>query len=234
MTALLTRDGHEVPDDVDAEQLERAYDGDALPFPAEVVENDDLDEGLARLVAPAVATPPEALSAAHVADVAGTFFGIGMCLKTQRGFWRVAALWMTARIARAHAAPVHTIPAGHHPPRGSVGFAANHVWLNLGAGLVRTTDFHRAGKVDVATLARMLEWCGSEGHIWGEVLNGRDVWPSREHKPAPPHLWTPAERADFLKVEIRDALEHGRNHEAAQLKAWRNRMLERMQHHHDA
>lgn len=231
MTTLLTRDGLEVPDDVTAEQLERAYDAAPLPFPLEVDDNDDLEHEVARLIAQRPATPKEALAAAHVADIAGTFYGIGMCLKTQRTFWRVAALWPNAATARVHSAPDHRIPAGHHPPRGSVGFAANHVWINLGAGLVRTTDFHRPGKVDVAILSRMLEWCGSEGHVWGEVLNGVDVWPSRQSKPAPPAMWTPAQRADFLKREIRDALEHGHDHRAAHLKAWRNRILERMAHH---
>lgn len=219
----LEHDPSDLPDDVTGEQLERAYDSPPLPFP-EVLEQDTVD-GIARLVTPPPSTPPEALSAAHVADVAGTFFGVGTCLRTQRGFWEVAALWPRAELARLHCAPSHTIPTGHFPPRGSVGFAANHVWINLGAGLVRTTDFHRAGKVDVALLSRMLAWCGAEGHVWGEVLNGVDVWPSRLPKPKPVDMWTPAERADFLKGEIRDALDHGRTFEAEHLKVWRNRIL---------
>lgn len=225
----LEHDPKAVPDDVTPEALERAYDGDPLPFP-DLLEQ-DTDAGIARLVTPPPATPVEALAAAHVADVAGTFFGVGMCLQVQRTFWDVAALWPNARTARAHADPVHAIPAGHFPPRGSVGLAANHVWLNLGAGLVRTTDFHRPGKVDVALLTRMLAWCGSEGHVWGEVLNGVDVWPTRKPKPHhPPAMWTPAERADFLKGEIRTALDAGRTREAQHLKAWRNRILDRMNH----
>jgi hypothetical protein len=227
---MLEHDPNAIPDDVTPEQLERAYDSPPLEFP-DVVEQDEPDAGsVAHLLALPPNTPKEALGLAHVADVAGTFFGVGMCLATQRGFWNVAALWPNAETARLHAAPVHTIPHGHYPPRGSVGLAANHVWLNLGAGLVRTTDFHRPGKVDVALLTRMLAWCGSEGHVWGEVLNGVDVWPSRQPKPAPVHMWTAAQRADFLKAEIRHALTQGDRRKAQHLKMWRNRILERLNH----
>lgn len=220
---MLEHDPHDLPPDVTSEALERAYDSTPLPFFD--TDQDDPEADYVALVAMPPATPIEALSAAHVADVAGTFFGVGRCLQTQRGFWNVAALWPTARDARLHAAPTHPIPPGHYPPRGSVGFAANHVWLNLGAGLVRTTDYHRAGKVDVALLSRMLEWCGSEGHVWGEVLNGIDVWPSRLPKPPAPHMWSRAQRAEFLKDEMRDALKHGRTDQATHLKAWRNKVL---------
>lgn len=227
----LEHDPDAIPEDVTPEQLERAYDLEPLPYPGDLLEQDDgAGDAAALLLAPPPATPREALAAAREADDAGTFFGVGMCLATQRTFWEVAALWPNARMARAHADPVHTIPAGHFPPRGSVGFAANHVWLNLGAGLVRTTDFHRAGKVDVALLTRMLAWCGSEGHIWGEVLNGVDVWPSRQPKPKPPAMWTPAERAAFLKRELRDAVVNHRDAEARHIKAWRTRILERLNH----
>jgi hypothetical protein len=47
-------------------------------------------------------------------------------------------------------------------------------------------------------------------------------------------MWTPAERADFLKGEIRHALEHHRDGQAAHLKAWRNAILERIAHHQDS
>lgn len=224
----LEHDPDNVPDDVTPEQIERAYDSPPLPY-RETVDNDDY-LGITFVAAPP-ATPVEALEAAARADDAGMFFGAGMCLRTQRGFWNVAALWPNARAARLHSAPSHKVAPSHHAPRGTVGFAANHVWLNLGAGLVRTTDFHRTGMVDVALESRMLEWCGTEGHIWGEVLNGVDVHPSRKPHPTPAHEWTPAERADFLRDEIREALDAGRTSEALQLKAWRQRILQRLAHH---
>ena len=232
----LEHDPNLVPDDVTPEQIERAYDADPLPFPDDLEQDDAEDELVHGLLAsPAPPNPPrEALAIAKHYDDAGIDVGVGMCLKTVRTYFAVAALWPDAETEFAHGAPMHRPAVPGHAPRGSVGVARNgrhgHVWINLGAGLVRTTDYHRAGKVDVALESRMLAWCGALDHAWAETLNGVDVWPTRKrHKPQPPAMWTPSQRADFLKGEIRDALEGGHERKAAHLKVWRNRILDRIE-----
>lgn len=236
---MLEHDPDWTPPDVTSDQIERAYDVDPQPFPEAVEAGDDgaqddpVADQLRGLILGQPNTPAAALKVAKHYDDDSVDVGVGFCLKTVRTYFAVAALWPDAETAFAHSAPFHHVAAGEFAPRGSVGLARNgrhgHVWINLGGGLVRTTDFHRPGMVDVALESRVLSWCGALEHGWGEVLNSVDVWPSRKVRPRPPIRWTAGDRAMFLQREIRHALENGHPIRAEHLKVWRAAILARME-----
>lgn len=220
-------------------ELEELLTRDVLEFP-ELDDGDSQDDpspanmsNVHALTAVVPNTPKEALANAKRLTDDGTFVGVGMCLATVRGpIFGVPALWPDAVTAMRHSAPFHALTDIRKAPRGSVGFARTrgvhgHTWLNLGGGIVRTTDMHRSGRVDLALGSRMLEWCGAIEFGWGETLNGFDVYPSRPKKPAL-EPWTLEDKARFLRDEIRQAAETGHPKRAAHLTAWRKRILERI------
>lgn len=230
-----TFDRELVDSSVTDEQIEMAHDLPALDFPD--VDFQDLEQQLHALVAAPVGpnTPREALGNAKQLDDDGTDVGVGMCLYTVRGpEFGVQPLWPDAETAQAHSAPFHrlTLSTLTQAPRGSAGLGTNgrhgHAWIDLGGGLVRTTDMHRLGKVDVALYSRMIEWAGLQVFGWGETLNGVDVWPEH-HKPKPApehdfHAWTRERQISFLHHEARRDRQAGHPHKADHLEAWAHKL----------
>lgn len=215
------------------EEIERAHDAPALPFP-DVDEQDDTDdEGDARgLLAPAPNTPKEALANAKRLDDQGTFVGVGMCLRTVRGpEYGVASLWPDAESAWHNSRPRHLDSNPTAIPRGAPVYWVNgrhgHIAISLGGGLCRTTDFHRSGMVDVALISRLASWCSGTLVGWGETLNGIDVWPDPK-KPKPrPEPWTWERRVKFLRAEAVRQKRDGHPHRAEQLSGWADKIAAR-------
>lgn len=218
---------------VTAEQIEMAHDAPLLEFPELDFQDafDDIVRGLA-MTAP---NPPRvALDNAARLDDQGTDVGVGMCLYCVRGpEFGVQPLWPDAETAKAHSAPFHRLNMDTliSAPRGSVGLGTNgrhgHAWIWLGGGLVRTTDMHRLGKVDVALASRMIPWFGGIEFGWGETLNGVDVWPEH-HKPKPDpahdfHAWSRERKILFLRREAkRDRKDYP--HVADHLEHWAHKL----------
>lgn len=225
------------PSVTDAE-LEQALADPAGDFP-EVEEQDSLDEpsGVARgLLAVVPATPHQAILNARALRANHTFVGVGMCLAAVHGpIFKIPALWPDAETAMAHSAPFHPIPdpASTGVPRGSVGFASNgrhgHVWLELGGGLVSTTDYHENGYEGVALRSKMLTWCGALHWGWGETLDGIDVWPTQTKKPVPPKDWSLADRRAYVHRRLLKARDDGHDGLAHQLTVWQDKMDARLQ-----
>ena len=220
---------------VTPEEVEAAQADPTQPFPADAEQDDADDEVLARaLVAPVIATPNQALATAkHYTDASVFVGGVGWCLRTVRGYFNVAALWPDANDAQAHSAPFHKVTDPLKLPRGSVGYCRNathgHVWLNLGGGLCRTTDFHRPGMVDIARVDKVVAWASGTDLGWGEVLNGVDVWPNpKKPKPkTPPKSWTWERRVQFLRNEAVRQQRDGHGPRAQQLRDWADKIAAR-------
>lgn len=219
----LTLDPSITPDMVDAAHAVTPVDYDQV-F-AEITSRlgqDDLVAEPRGLVAPQIRGPVQACLEARQWHEQGTSLGVGMCLATVRHYFNVAALWEDAETAGEHSAPLHRTSNPADFPRGSVGYAYNgrhgHVWLSVGGGLCWTTDYVRAGKVDLAPISAMAPWIGGRLIGWGEVLNGVDVWPDPK-KPKPKPL-THAEKADIIRVRWHELQKSNHPKRAARVKRW--------------
>lgn len=232
-------------DDVDPsvtnDELDQAQADPATVFP-DVDEQDTLDDededgqtAVRALIATVPATPHQAILNARTLRDQHTFVRIGMCLNVVRGrLFHVPALWPDAATAMRHSSPFHPItdPNSTTVPRGAVGYAANgrhgHVWLELGGGLVSTTDYHELGFEGVALRSKMLTWCGATRWGWGETLNGFDVWPDPVRKPAPPAPWTTEQRIRVLRREQAEAKKAGQWQRATRFDQWADRLEKRL------
>jgi hypothetical protein len=229
-------DPSKVDPSVTAEEIELAHDGTPAAYP-DLDEQDTIDDvAPVGLMGPSVATIPERIVNARNLRADRTFVGVGMCLATVRGpILGLPAVYPSAEVAGHHSSPFHPIgdPGDTTVPRGAIGFAFNggngHVWLELGGGLVSTTDFHENGYEGVALRSRMLAWCGATSWGWGESVNGFDVWPDpkKPKPPAPP--WGLAER----EREVHRALHKAKANEApahriAGLQKWDDSMIARV------
>lgn len=206
----------------------------ATVFP-DVADQDDPDEtaeSVSRALVGVIPSTPRVaiLNARHLRD-AHVNVGVGMCLKTVRGpLFGLPALWPTAAVAGDHGDPTHPErdPATHDVPRGAVGVAwngrAGHIWLELGSGLVSTTDYHQLGFCGVAQRAKMLEWCGATRWAWIETVNGFDVWPNAT-KPAPEaKVWSLEDRRAFIHRRLTAARLRHEVKLAHQLELWQARL----------
>jgi len=216
--------------EVTDEELDYAVSADPLPFPD--TEQDDADDEPARLfVATIPNTPQEALAISKKWSDEGRFVGIGFCQRAVRNYFNVAALWPDAETDMAHAAPLHRPKPPKFAPRGTAGAARNghhgHRWINLGGGLVRTTDMFRPGKIDVALESRMLEWCGAIDHAWTELINGVDVWPDPKKPKPKPQPWTWERRVKFLRAEANRQRRDGHPAKANRLTEWADKIAKR-------
>lgn len=227
---------------VTREEIEQAIDGDPAPFP-DVDVQDDLDDadpadGKAFMAVTIVAaSKAQRIVNARNLRERQTFVGVGLCLAVVHGpILNIPALYPTAAIAGNHSKPFHPItdPASTQVPRAAIGFAwngrAGHVWLELGGGLVSTTDFHRNGYEGVALRSRMLTWCGAIRWGWGESVNDFDVWPEAK-KPAPkPQPWDWHDRVHLLEQDLaRMEKDHASHNDIASMKAWIARIKDRHQ-----
>jgi len=239
MTAVAKiREQLDPADGITDEDIERAYDGEPAPFPDLEAQDDDEDDeprGFAATPQVAASKAQRCANAKQLRDDR-TFVGVGFCQRTVRGpILEIDALYPTAAIAGHHSRPFHhqTNPATTGVPRAAIGFAFNggagHTWLELGAELVSTTDFHENGFCGIARRSRMLEWCGADEWGWGETDNDVDVWPEAPKPPAPDPFvtWPWDRRVEFLRNEARRELRDGHPVIARQLEAWADKIAAR-------
>lgn len=244
MPRNIDRDQLDPADAITDDDIERALDGDPAPFPdAEVdAQDDDPDDQPRSFAAVRQVAASKAKRCANAKALRDGHVNVGVnrCLATVRGpILELDALYPTAAIAGHHSRPFERFSVAdgdtHDVLRASIGFAFNggagHVWLELGAGLVSTTDFHESGFEGIASRARMLAWCGADSWGIGGSVNGVDVSVDEKPKPPPPdkdfHAWPWDRRVKFLRAEAdRERSDH-RAFVGRQLDAWADRIVAR-------
>lgn len=227
---------------VTPEEIELALHGTPTEYLPSLVAQDHVEgepEGVTRGLTTIVpASIPQRIQNARALRDNHTFVGVGMCLATVRGpILGVPAVFPSAEVAGEHSSPFHTIGnAGDLTvPRGSIGFAFNggngHVWLELGGGLVSTTDFHENGFEGVALRSKMLAWCGATSWGWGESVNGFDVWPDPKLPKPEPKPWGLAERERLVHHNLRAAKHAGAHQRKIDgLQKWDETLVARLEH----
>lgn len=142
---------------------------------------------------------------------------IGFCQIFVRSCYGIAALWPSAASAWEHAKRRHKTSNARAIPRGVPVFwtggtgGFGHVALSRGDGSVWSTDFVRAGRVDVADIDAITRGWGLKLVGWTEDLNGVRVW--EPPRPVFPHvdrataqLEAAATRRPRVRAAIRRAL----------------------------
>lgn len=136
---------------------------------------------------------------------AGTFVGIGFCLRETRELLGAPALWPDASTAWDQADDKH--PGEPAPmfgvPLWWVNDGPGHVALDLRRdGLCLTTDYVETGRWGVAPIDALASWCGGRFRGWTGDINGVTVW----RKPEP---WGHDERVELVREALQRAKENG-------------------------
>lgn len=142
-----------------------------------------------------------AVAAARNDSASGRYIRPGLCLKTVRGWFNVAAQYPDAKSAWYGCPTKHTsranIPVG--APVWFFGLGRyEHIALYLGKGKIATTDYPRRGYVGIVDMGLLeRDWnCYFKG--WGEHVNGVRV----VSEPKPRINITKAERARTSKTHL--------------------------------
>lgn len=113
-----------------------------------------------------------------------TYVGVGMCLKTVRGYYGINSKYPDAESGYNHTKYRHRVDI-NDIPAGVVIWWTNgrhgHVAISIGNGLCLSTDWKERGKIDVARIADI-------GPRWGQTFQGgftEDINDVRYWKPAP-------------------------------------------------
>ena len=164
-------------------------DFDVRPIPAsEALDYPDMDQdilGGVELPGNAPNTPAEAIDRAREMMNNRVWVGVGMCLKTVRGYYGLAAKYGSAEDSWNNAEHKVHVREGKNIPRGVPVYWTNgrygHIAISLGGGLCLSTDWKEAGRIDVAVIDEI-------GPRWGQQLQGY-AWEVNDvvvWKPAPP------------------------------------------------
>lgn len=203
--------------DILLDALADTYDPDAEPAPY-VEGPQDTVEGLGAGV-DSPNSPREAVATGYRMVKDQTFVGAGMCLRTIRTLFQVAALYPDAETAWEEAEHRHRVDriADLQPwtPIWWTNGRHGHVALDLKRdGLCLTTDYVRTGYLGVARIADLGPWCGGTLRGWSEDINAVRIWSKPD----------PFGRDDKIRI-VSGALERARKRNRSQaylddLGAW--------------
>lgn len=202
------------------------YAIDPAPYPREVVDErggqDDAAEGwggssdrheLRKLRV-------EAVAAGLALAKAGTFVGVGYCLRETRELLAVGPLWPDATTGWEQADDKHHGQPGKGDPFGVplwwTNSGAGHVALDIRRpGLCLTTDYVATGRWGVAPVEALASWCGGTFRGWTGDINGVTVWRDG------PQPFTRDERRDFRVRIVRQLLDNASgDRRRAELRRW--------------
>lgn len=161
---------------------------DALSYP-DVETNEDGSKTAVSFTGAGGRTPAEALTQARTWSLNGHWCGVGMCLATVRQYYNVPSGVATAAKSYWMSAHKRGVRSGVDVPRGAPVYwtggsrGAGHIAISMGGGLCWSTDWKRAGRIDVARIDDITSHWGLNfvGYTW--EVNGRQVWAPAAPKP---------------------------------------------------
>jgi len=185
---------------------------EALPYPDVETHDDTTEDEAGRAVgftSITGSTPAEAIEEARLGVIRGTFWGVGQCLKTVRGYYDVGSKYGTAASSWFAADHKHFSNDGRDAPRGAPVWwtggtsGAGHVAISVGGGLCISTDWKRSGRADYAAINDITSFWGLDYKGWTREVNDVVVWRPRQPRDTVRlHNLRPGERnADVLKVK---------------------------------
>lgn len=158
---------------------------EALPYPDNDVTQDPSNANTVQPFMPTAVpprTPEQAIAVARSMSARAVFVGVGNCLITVRGYYAVAAKYGTATLCWQAADHKHPVSHGVNVPRGtpvywtggSHGFG--HIAISIGGGLCLSTDWLRAGRIDVARIDDITSHWGLNFEGYANEVNDVEVW----------------------------------------------------------
>lgn len=202
------------------EQQGDPYDIDPAPYPHEVIDErgaqDDAAEGWGGGARPRALRQlrSEAVAAGLAYARAGTFVGVGYCLRETRELLCVGPLWPDATTAYEQATDTHKGQPGDGDPFGVPLWWTNngpgHVALDIRRpGLCLTTDYVATGRWGVAPVEFLADWCDGTFRGWSGDINGQTIWAQGDP-------FTRDDRRELRERLVRNALHRAIDNDAPQ------------------
>lgn len=154
---------------------------DALPYPAVSSHDSEYGKPLGFTSAAGV-TPSQAIARARAGVLNNTFWGVGQCLRTVRGYYGVDSKYETAAESWEAAEHKHYAKSGTDVPRGAPVWwtggsdGAGHVAISIGGGLCISTDWKEQGRSAYARIDDITELWGLDFKGWTREVNDVVVW----------------------------------------------------------